>query len=375
MPSPSPASPDSTPTVGRIRRHATRGRGSSTNPANRFEGAELAVDPDAWSDTADPSEQPAPATRFYLDDTQSILSANDSPDLPSTYSVNPYRGCEHGCAYCYARTYHDYLGWSSGLDFETRILVKQLAPSLLRAALSAPKWQPQPIAFSGATDCYQPAERHFQLTRQCLEILAVLRNPVGIITKSALVTRDIDLLRTMSAWNGVHVYVSITSLDPEFAGRLEPRAARPAARLDAIRQLADAGIPVGVMTAPIIPGLNDVEIPAILRAAGEAGARTAGKVVLRLPHALKELFTDWLETHYPGQRDRVLARVRALRGGALNVSTWGERMRGEGIHAEQIHRLWEVGVRRAGLDRGLPPLNTGAFRRPGGDQLDLFSAT
>ncbi len=365
-------SPD--PSAAHLPRHTTRGRGAAVNPPNRFERIHLEIDPAAsaadWGD--DPADRPAPATQFYYDDSASILAHNDSPDVPFTYGVNPYRGCEHGCAYCYARTYHDYLGWSSGLDFETRILVKHRAPALLRDALAKSSWQPEPINFSGATDCYQPCERHFRLTRQCLEVCLERRNPVRIITKNRLITRDLDLLRAFAAWNGASVLITMTSLDPELASRLEPRAARPAARLDTLRRLADAGVPVGVMMAPIIPGLTDHEIPTLLQAAADAGARSASRIVLRLPHTIKTLFTDWLDTHYPTKKDRVLSRVRELRGGELNVSQWRSRMRGEGPHADNLHNLFEVARRRAGLAPDLPPLNTTAFRRPGGTQLHLL---
>ncbi|WP_221031402.1 PA0069 family radical SAM protein [Actomonas aquatica] len=364
----------SDPSAAHLPRHTTRGRGTAINPPSRFERVHVELDPAAsatdWGD--DPTERPAPSTQFFFDDSASILSRNDSPDVPYTFGLNPYRGCEHGCAYCFARPYHNYLGWSSGLDFETKILVKRRAPALLRDALSKPSWQPEPVAFSGATDCYQPCERHFRLTRQCLEVALELRNPVALITKNRLITRDLDLFTDFAAWNGAAVLITMTSLDPDLAGRLEPRAARPSARLDAISRLAGAGVPVGVMIAPIVPGLTDHEIPAILQAAANAGARSASRIVLRLPHDVKTLFTDWLDTHYPGKKDRVLSRIREIRGGELNVTQWRTRMRGEGPHAESIHHLFEVSRRRAGLAPDLPELNTTAFRPPGGTQLDLL---
>ncbi len=362
------------PSAAHLPRHTTRGRGAAVNPPNRFERIHVESDPDLDADTwgEDPAERLAPTTQFFDDASASILSRNDSPDVPFTFGVNPYRGCEHGCAYCYARPYHEYLGWSSGLDFETKILVKRRAPALLREALSKPSWQAEPLAFSGATDCYQPCERHFRLTRQCLEVALELRNPVGIVTKNRLITRDLDLLREFAAWNGIGVLITMTSLDPELAGRLEPRAARPAARLDTIRRLTDAGVPVGIMLAPIIPGLTDHEIPTLLQAAADAGARSASRIVLRLPHTVKTIFVDWLDTHYPTKKDRVLSRVRELRGGDLNVTEWRTRMRGEGPHADNLHNLFEVARRRAGLAPDLPALNTTAFRRPGGTQLDLL---
>lgn len=363
-------------------RPTPRGRGTGENPPNRFDRLHVAPDPDATAEQLghypsgdDPDlgpAAPAARTQFFDDASASILTRNDSPDVPYTFGVNPYRGCEHGCAYCYARTFHDYLGWSSGLDFETRIMVKRRAPALLRAELSKPSWQPEVIAFSGATDCYQPAERHFRLTRGCLEVLHELRNPVGIITKSALVTRDLDLLADMARWQGARVVLTITTLDPDLSGQLEPRAARPAARLRTLRTLADAGVPVGVMISPIIPGLTEHEVPAILAAAAESGATSAGYIVLRLPRTITDIFTAWLDTHAPSKKDRVLARVREIRGGDLNVTDWGKRMKGEGIFAEQIRQLFRVARRRAGLDQPVPELNTTSFRRPGGEQLTLL---
>ncbi len=334
----------------------------------------MACDAETWQSDLDgvPDERPDPRTQFFHDATESLLTRNDSPDIPFAYGMNVYRGCEHGCAYCYARPFHEYLGWSSGLDFETKILVKLRAPALLRRELEATTWQPQVVSMSGVTDCYQPAERHFRLTRACLEVFAEFRNPVGIVTKNFLVTRDRDLLAELAKWKCVVVYVTITTLDAELAGKLEPRAARPEHRLRAIRLLADAGVPGGVMTAPVIPGLTEQELPAILDAAAKAGARRAGYVVLRLPHAVKEIFSHWLDVHAPSKKARVLDRVRELRGGRLNVSDWGARMRGEGIFAEQIHDLFSVAARRVGLNRAPGHISTDHFRRPGGMQMTLF---
>lgn len=341
------------------------GRGTSINPPNRFEKLHLAADPDC-----PPEERPLPRTQFYHDGTASLLTKNDSPDVGFAYGFNAYRGCEHGCAYCYARPYHEYLGWSSGLDFETKILVKLRAPALLRAELSAKRWQAQPIAMSGATDCYQPAERQFRLTRGCLEVCAELRHPIFIITKNALVTRDLDVLAELARYDCIGVHVSVTSLDPDLAGKLEPRASRPAARLRAIRELSAAGIPVGVMVAPTIPGLTDHEMPAILEAAAEAGAKRAGYVLLRLPFAVKDVFSQWLDDHEPGKKARILDRLRVLRGGQLYTSEWGKRMSGDGIFAEQMRALFDVTTRRLGLNQEHPPLSTEHFRKPG-EQLGL----
>lgn len=361
MDSGEPSSPSLRPAAG------IRGRGASSNPPNRFERYHLEADPDAQIE-----ETPNPKTEFYIDSSESILTENDSPDIPFSLSMNVYRGCEHGCSYCYARPFHEYLGWSSGIDFESKILVKLRAPQLLRAALESPKWMPQTVVMSGVTDCYQPAERQFKLTRKCLEVFAEFRNPVSLITKNLLVTRDIDLLSDLAKNSCTSVYISVTTLDAELAGKMEPRAARPEQRLKTIRQLADAGIPVGVMVAPIIPGLTDHEIPAILDAAAAAGARRAGYVVLRLPYAVKDVFSEWLEVHLPTKKDRILDRVRAMRGGALNVSEWGSRMKGEGIFAEQVHALFAASARRTGLDRGRIDLSSVNFRRPGGVQMDLL---
>ncbi len=348
-------------------RPAPPGRGAAANPANRFELICYQRDPD---DPAD--EPPGPATRFFRDSARTILAHNDSPDVGFDTSINPYRGCEHGCAYCYARPTHEYLGFSAGLDFETKIFVKEDAPRLLHKELSSPRWRPHVIAMSGVTDPYQPAERRFRLTRGCLEVLADFRNPVGIVTKSRLVARDADLLGELARHNASAVWLSLTTLDDELSGRLEPRATRPAGRLAAITALTRAGVPVGVLTAPVIPGLNDHELPALLRAAADAGARYAGYVLLRLPYGLKELFDDWLVRHYPARRDKVLGRVRGLHGGALNDPRFGARMTGEGEMARQIEGLFDAGCRRAGLSRAAPGLSAAAFRRPGGTQALLF---
>lgn len=344
-----------------------RGRGATDNPPNRFE--RLHVEPvEAWTHADDP----APRTRLYRDATRTILSHNDSPDVAFEVSINPYRGCEHGCAYCYARPSHEYLGFSAGLDFETRIVVKEDAPTLLRDALLSPGWRPRTIGMSGVTDPYQPVERRLAITRGCLEVLAEFLNPVSIITKSHMVTRDIDLLTTLSAVDAAAVAVSLTTLRNEVQRALEPRAASPARRLDAIGRLADAGIRTRVMVAPVIPGLTDEEIPAIVDAAAEAGATGAGWIMMRLPHGVKQLFSDWLEGHFPDRRSRVLNRVREVRGGELNDPRFGTRMAGEGPYADQIRQLFEAARRRAGLDGEAWSLSADAFRRPPRAQLTLF---
>ncbi|MFZ5494613.1 MAG: PA0069 family radical SAM protein [Verrucomicrobiota bacterium] len=352
------------------------GRGTALNPANRF--APIRIEPAADYAELDepgvPVERPHPRTQFYHDASESILVHHDSPDVGPGWGLNPYRGCEHGCAYCYARPFHDYLGWTSGLEFETKILVKLRAPDLLRAELSSPRWKPETVGFSGITDVYQPAERHFKLTRACLQVLAEFRQPAGIITKNFLVTRDLDLLQELARWQCIAVCVSVTTLDADLAGRLEPRASRPEHRLRAIRMLAEAGIPVGVNVAPVIPGLTDHELPAILEAAAAAGAKTAGYLIVRLPHAVQDVFLAWLDAHEPTKKERVLARLRALRGGRLNDPRFGARMRGAGLFAGQIRRLFEVSARRAGLDPHAPArsLSTAHFRRPGGVQREML---
>jgi DNA repair photolyase len=344
------------------------GRGTSWNPPNRFE--RLHVDRSEWHDPDDPP----PETVLLEDATRSILAYNDSPDVGFDAGINPYRGCSHGCAYCYARPTHEYLGFSAGLDFETRILVKRRAPELLREALSSPRWKPQVIGLSGNTDAYQPAERRLRITRRCLEVLAELRNPVAVVTKSYLVTRDIDLLAELAEHRAAAVVLSITSLRNEVQRTMEPRASTPARRLGAIRVLAEAGVPVGVNVAPVVPGLTDHEMPEILEAAAEAGATFAGYIVLRLPHGVKDIFAEWLERHFPDRRDKVLNRVRELRGGALYDARYEVRGRGEGLWADQLRTLFRVTRERLGLD-GRPELSTASFSRPAppsGPQMDLF---
>lgn len=344
------------------------GRGATGDPPNRFE--RLAYEPDPAE--RDP-DAPAPQTQFFRDHTKGIFSRNDSPDVPFDVSINPYRGCEHGCVYCFARPTHEYLGFSLGLDFESRILVKERAAELLRGELMSPRWRPVAIAMSGVTDPYQPIERRLRITRGCLEVLAEFRNPVAMITKNRLIVRDLDLLSGMAEWGGAVVYLSVTTLDRELQRVMEPRAATPERRLDAIRALTQAGVPTGVMVAPCIPGLTDQEMPAILAAAAEAGARTAGFVPLRLPHGLTGLFEDWLEAHYPDRKSKVLGRIREMRGGKLNDPRFGSRMRGEGAYAAQLRDLFAVTTRRLGLNARSTTLRIDKFRRPGaGGQLSLI---
>lgn len=315
--------------------------------------------------------RPVLRTQFFKDHASSVITRNTSPDLGFDYTLNPYRGCEHGCAYCYARPYHEYLGFSAGLDFESKIMVKEDAPELLRAGLAAASWQPGVIALSGVTDCYQPIERRLGLTRRCLAVLAEFRQPVSLITKNALVVRDADHLAELARHGAVGVLLSMTTLDAELSRVMEPRASLPAQRLAAVRALAVAGVPVGVNIAPVIPGLNDHEIPAILEAASQAGAQFAGWGMLRLPLGVKDVFLDWLDRCFPGKKNRVLARIRDVRGGRLDSSAFGVRFTGEGIFAEQIRALFHVSARSHGLDRAMPALSAQAFRRVGGSQLSL----
>jgi DNA repair photolyase len=345
-----------------------RGRGATENPHNRFAALRVEVNEDAWID-----DDPRPLkTVFLRDDSQSILARNNSEDLSFDYGVNPYRGCEHGCAYCYARPYHEYLGFSAGIDFESKIVVKADAPELLERALAKPSYTPGKIAMSGVTDCYQPVERKLEITRRCLEVLARFRNPVGVITKNALVSRDIDHLAELARHQAAVVYLSITTLDPELTRILEPRASSPRARLAALRALTDAGIPAGVNVAPMIPGLNDSEMPAILEAAADHGAKFAGYSFVRLPGAVAEVFGDWLDRHRPMAKEKILGRIRASHGGKLNSTEPVVRMRGEGTAAVQWRALFHACCRKHGLATRPPALNLGSFRRLTPGQGELF---
>jgi len=349
------------------------GRGASWNPANRFEKLHIDLKDLDVADPGPDAEESPPRrqTQFFRDATKTIIAHNQSPDVGFEVSVNPYRGCEHGCIYCFARPTHEYLGFSAGLDFESRIMVKMDAPRLLEAELSSPKWEPKFLMMSGVTDCYQPIERKLQLTRGCLEVLAKFRNPVGILTKNRLVTRDIDVLSELARHHCVAVNLSVTTLDAKLQRILEPRTSPPEARLEAVQAMREAGIPVGVMVAPVIPAINDHEIPAIVEACGKAGAQYAGHVILRLPWAVSPLFQHWLDEHFPDRKQKVLDRLREMRGGKkLYDSQWRKRQIGEGIFAEQIASMFEVACRRAGVGER-PQLST-AFFRPPVRQLNLF---
>lgn len=336
--------------------------GSKLDPPNRFDNAHTVPDLEqlAW-DVEYLQERDDRPIQYLADTSKSIVVANDSPDIPFRYSVNPYRGCVHGCSYCYARPYHEYLGLNAGLDFETKIFVKHDAPALLRDFLSRDSWRPEPIIFCGVTDCYQPAEREFQLTRQCLEVAHACGQPISIITKNALVLRDIHWLSEMASRRLTHVNISITTLDPELARVMEPRTSIPAARLRAVETLTKAGVPVRVMVAPIIPGLNDHEAPAVMKAASDAGAADARYTLLRLPLTVEPVFQEWLRRTQPNKADKIENLVRQTHKGQLNESTWGSRMVGSGEIAEQIKSMFSVFRHKFGFT-DLPPLDSAQFQ-------------
>ncbi len=344
-----------------------RGRGAASNPPTQFEPMQVAYDPAAL----DEEELRSVPTEVFEDSSRTVLARNDSPDVGFDYSLNPYRGCEHGCIYCYARPSHEYLGFSAGLDFETKIVVKKDAPELLAKEFRKPSWTPQVIALAGNTDPYQPLERTLKLTRRCLQVMAAYRNPVSIITKNYTVARDVDVLGEMAARNLVSVNVSITTLRNDLVQVMEPRTARPARRLRAIEKLAEAGVPVRVLVAPVIPGLTDEELPGILKAAADAGAQHAGYVLLRLPGPVKDLFVQWLKDEIPDRADRVLNRLEELRGPSLNDPRFGHRMRGEGQWAELLKKMFTMAARKHGLDAPPAPLSTEHFRRTP-EQARLF---
>jgi len=344
---------------------AVRGRGAGVNPGNRFEGVRLHV----LGEELDAQRIEHPdgvqvGTEVYADHAKSVLNPIESPDLRMSWSINPYRGCEHGCVYCYARPTHETFGLSSGLDFERKIFVKRDAPALLRRELARPSWDAPPIMMSGVTDPYQPIESSLRVTRGVLEVLAECRQPVTVITKNAMVRRDIDLLSELASHGAASVALSVTTLDPKLSATMEPRAASPKRRLDTIRALTDAGVPVIVMVAPIVPALTDHEVPSILMAAAEAGAVGAGHVVLRLPWQVKAVFTEWLERVMPERAGHVESAVREAYGGKLYDATHGVRGRGVGARAAQIHETFKVFARRYGLDRERKGLCGQAFRRP-----------
>lgn len=362
--------------VGRIVEEGVRrGRGARSNASGRFESERREAFDDGWDVQEDPLARAAPLrTRVRTESARSIIATNDSPDISFDQSINPYRGCEHGCSYCYARPTHAFLGHSPGLDFETELYAKANAAELLEKELSSPRYQPRTIALGTVTDPYQPIERGHRITRSVLEVLERARHPVGIVTKSALVVRDIDILARMARHDLVKVALSVTTLDRRLARSMEPRASIPALRLDAIRQLAEAGVPAQVMVAPIIPGLNDHEIERILEAARDAGVREAGYVMLRLPLELKDLFREWLATDQPKRANRVLHLLQSMHGGRDYTAEFGLRQKGSGPYAEQVAARFRLALKRLGLNQRRLALRKDLFARPGrhGQQLDLF---
>ena len=348
-------------------------RGTELRTPNRFETTSLERFDDGW-DASEPLELPVLETEFLPDHSRSILSKNESPDLGFSYSINDYRGCEHGCAYCYARPTHEYLGMNAGIDFESKIMVKHDAPDLLREAFEKPSWKPQFILMSGNTDCYQPAERQFAITRKLLEVFLEYRNPVGIITKNALILRDRDLLEELAKLDLVSVFFSITTLDRDLARKLEPHTVTPERRVHALRTLAQAGINTGVMIGPVIPGLNDEEIPRILAAAREAGAKGAGYNMVRLPFAVRPIFEDWLRKNVPLEANKFMTRIQMVRddgtgNSRMNDPKFGTRMRGTGGYAEYIRELFRKTCKRLGLNEEEVELTTKHFRRTGAATL------
>ena len=335
-----------------------KGRGAADNPGGRFDKLDRSRDDGDGID-------PHPRTVITLQQARSIISRNDSPDLPFSQSINPYQGCEHGCIYCYARPTHSYLGLSPGLDFETKLFAKENAAERLRAELSRPRYRPELISLGANTDPYQPAERRLRITRGILEVLWEFRHPVGIVTKGSLIERDLDLLAPMAAEGLVQVFISIGTLDGEIARTLEPRAAAPYRRVETVRRLSAQGVPCGVFVAPIVPFLNDKDLEAVLEAVAGAGACTASFTLLRLPWEVKDLFKGWLERHYPLKAAHIMARIRDMRGGRENDPEFGSRMKGEGQYAELLRRRFDVACRRLGLNTERPrTVETGKFRRP-----------
>ena len=355
-----------------------RGRGSGLRIANRFEQIHVESD---W-EQLEPDDQVAELSRkiktdYFVDQSGSVVSENNSPDVDFNFSLNPYRGCVHGCSYCYARPTHEYLGFNAGIDFESKIIVKPNAPELFKKWLSRPKWKSsvEPVMLSGVTDCYQPCEKKFELTRQCLKIALDARQPMRITTKNALVRRDVDILAEMARFNLICVTISVSSLDQSLIKVMEPRSSSPAARLDAISVLAEAGVPVKVLAAPVIPAINDEEIPAILRSVSNAGATFAGYVMLRLPLAVEPVFLDWVGRCFPDRVEKIVGRLESLGGGKLYDSTYKTRMKGKGIWAEQIRGLFETICLTTGLKRSTPKLDCDSFRgcsSESGRQMDLF---
>jgi len=353
-------------------RRALGGRGAVSNASGRYERHTRVLVDDGWDPDTDPI--PPLKTEVMTDTSRTIITRNNSPDISFQQSINPYKGCEHGCIYCFARPTHTYLGLSAGADFESRLFAKPDAAKLLRKELSNPGYVPKVIAIGTNTDPYQPTEKRMRIMRGILEVLAEFRHPVGIVTKSALIARDIDLLAPMAEQGLVKVALSVTTLDRQLARAMEPRASTPQRRLDAVRQLRAVGIPTGVMFAPVIPALNDEEMESVLAAAKDAGAQTAGYVLLRLPLEIKDLFREWLDENVPGRARHVMSLIRSMRGGKDYDSQWHTRMKGTGPYAEMIARRFHLAVKRLGLNRESASLSLGQFRRPiqAGEQMALL---
>lgn len=354
-----------------MKHEVSKGRGATLQIEGRFESVARERVDDGWGGAEE--ELPPFKTTVTVEQAKSVIQRHDSPDLPFDYSLNAYRGCEHGCIYCYARPSHAYMNLSPGLDFESKLFAKPDAATLLRTELSKPSYQCSPIALGANTDPYQPIEREWQITRQILEVLASCKHPCSIITKSALVERDIDLLAQLARDNLVKVFISITTLDPELARKMEPRAASPRRRLQAVRTLNEAGVPCGVMVAPVIPFLTDSELENVLQAAHEHGARNAGYTLLRLPYEVKSLFKDWLATHFPLKAEHVMSRMREMRGGRENDPEFGSRFHGQGLFAELLVKRFKLTCERLGFNLEDSPLDTGRFKPPTSNgQMDLF---
>lgn len=350
-----------------------KGRGSQLRPDNRFTPLQVIPDYEYLEyDEEAQAEFQQLKTTYFVDSSRSIISKNSSPDIPFNYSLNPYRGCAHGCSYCYARPTHEYLGLDAGLDFESRIFVKQDAANLFRDFLIQPSWMPEPIAMSGVTDCYQPCERQFKITRQCLEVACEARQPITIVTKNALILRDLDLLQELHEHGCIKVAISITSLDQALTRVMEPRSSAPQARLNALSKLHAAGIPTHVMTAPMIPGLNDHEMPAILKAAHETGCRSAAFVLLRLPYSVKPVFLEWIHRTHPSQSQKVENYLRSTREGQLYQAEFGKRMKGTGAIADQIQQTFTVWTKKLGFNQQSEALKTWNFRKPQSRQGERY---
>ena len=350
-----------------------RGRGTNINPPNRFEKLHIEETEDLYDERDyEPGTDRKIETVFYKDHSKSAIAKNNSPDIPFDYSFNPYRGCEHGCVYCYARPTHEYLGFSLGTDFETKIMVKENGPMLLKKEFEKKSYEPKLIIISGDTDPYQPIERKLKITREALKVCLEYRNPVGVITKNSLIIRDIDILSEMAKLDLVSATISITTLNKELASIMEPRTATPERKLQAIEKLSEAGIPVNVNLAPIIPGLNDEEIPEILKQASQRGAISAAYILLRLPYSIKDLFINWLEREFPDRKEKILNKIREMRGGKLNVSDFGKRFKSQGEQASAIKELFYISCSKYHLNERDFDLTTAQFKRPSGKQMELF---